>query len=70
MSKAAEQLRAYAERPYSEAPDTERHRLLARALSDATDEYLRLLLEISQVRTHTPLLGVIQANLNDKFIVS
>lgn len=45
MSNAAEQLRAYAERPYSEPPDTGRHRLLTRTLSDATDDYLRLLLE-------------------------
>ena len=48
MSDAAEHLRAYDERPYSEPPDPDRHGLLTRALSDATDEYLRLLLELPE----------------------
>ncbi len=48
MSDAAEQLHAYAERPYSEPQDRKRHRRLIQALSDATDEYLRLVLEVAR----------------------
>ena len=43
---AVEHLRSHDERPYSEPPDLYRHKLLKQALSDSTDEYLRLVLEL------------------------
>jgi hypothetical protein len=46
MSEARGALLAYTERPQSEPQDLLRHHNLAKALKEATDDYMRLVLDL------------------------
>ncbi len=46
MSEARGALLAYTERPQSEPQDILRHHNLAKALKEATDDYMRLVLDL------------------------